>query len=70
MEGPVGRAGRASFVLLPAPLAAAPAPPLPPAAAVAVRSPFPLATLARDLGGTKGVPGGLEKEEVGLQEQS
>lgn len=30
MEGPVGRAGRASFVLLPAPLAAAPAPPLPP----------------------------------------
>lgn len=29
MEGPVGRAGRASFVLLPAPLAAAPAPPLP-----------------------------------------
>lgn len=27
MEGPVGRAGRASFVLLPAPLAAAPAPP-------------------------------------------
>lgn len=30
MEGPVGRAGRASFVLLPAPLAAAPALPLPP----------------------------------------
>lgn len=52
MEGPVGRAGRASFVLLPAPLAAAPRPDPPPP-----RAPFPLRTLAGDLGGGDGGPG-------------
>lgn len=84
MEGPVGRAGRASFVLLPAPLAAAPAPPRPsPAAAAAAppppRAPFPLPTFGRD-GWGEGVQkiwgeGGVEEggsctagEELGKEE--
>lgn len=51
MEGPVGRAGRASFVLLPAPLAAAPAPPRPSPAAA---RPISASNLWRGRGGDPG----------------
>ena len=62
MEGPVGRAGRASFVLLPAPLAAAPAPPLP-----RRRRRFePL----EEMGAQRIWGVGLKKEGVGLREQT
>lgn len=60
MEGPVGRAGRASFVLLPAPLAATPAPPRPRSA------PFPLQTFERGVGGG-GVLGAPEEKELGCR---
>lgn len=65
MEGPVGRAGRASFVLLPAPLAAAPALPLPPPP-----SPSPCAPHFRLQAwqGTWGAPRGTQG--TGLQGQS
>lgn len=65
MEGPVGRAGRASFVLLPAPLAAAPA---------AAARPISASNLWKGCrgwasgGGHLGV--GLKKEGVGMRGQS
>lgn len=66
MEGPVGRAGRASFVLLPAPLAAAPAPPLPRRR----RAPHFRFEPLEEMGAQRIWGVGLKKEGVGLREQT